>query len=261
MRHGVGLGQAFRTLTVFPAPGKDAAKVSSQLFFYPFVGLAVGTIGSLILHCCTRFIAVDAVSSLVLGVLWTCWMAFATRGFHLDGLGDTADGFGGGWTRERRLEIMKDSRTGSFGVIAICLCLLLKSVCAAGAVRNGRLPMLMWSAIVARMCVVLMCSCCSYAKESGLSYDLVKGAGFSHSCVALIQTAGYGAALYFLLPLIPEYRTDVAGLVVMMASALLCTVVLGLVSKRKIGGITGDVLGACCEISESAALLAVVLHV
>ena len=56
-------------------------------------------------------------------------MAFATRGFHLDGLGDTADGFGGGWTKEKRLQIMKDSRSGSFGVIAICLCLVLKGLC------------------------------------------------------------------------------------------------------------------------------------
>ena len=261
MRHGLGLGQAFHTLTVFPVPGKDAAKVSSQLFFYPFVGLAVGTIGSLVLYCCTELFEVSVITSLVLGVLWTCWMAFATRGFHLDGLGDTADGFGGGWTRERRLEIMKDSRTGSFGVIVICLCLLLKSVCAAGVVYGGKLPMLLWSAVVARMCVVLMCSCCSYAKESGLSYDLVKGAGFPHSAVALLQSAAYGAALYFLIPCITGCETNPVALAVTAASALLCTLVLGLVSKRKIGGITGDVLGACCEISEAVALLTAVLSV
>ena len=261
MRHGLGLGQAFHTLTVFPVPGKDAVKVSSQLFFYPFVGLAVGTIGSLILYGCAGIEAVDTIPSLVSGVLWACWMAFATRGFHLDGLGDTADGFGGGWTRERRLEIMKDSRTGSFGVIAICLCLLLKGVCAAGAIHEGRLSMLLWSAVVARMCVVLMCSCCSYAKESGLSYDVVKGAGVPHAAVALLQSAAYGVVLYFLSQSITGWGTGVVALAVTTASALVCTLVLGLVSKRRIGGITGDVLGACCEISETAALLAAVFIV
>jgi len=261
LKHGSGLGQAFRTMTVFPAPGKDAAKVSSQLFFYPFVGLVIGAIGSLILYCCKKLFTISTVSSLVLGVLWTCWMAFATRGFHLDGLGDTADGFGGGWTRERRLEIMKDSRTGSFGVIAICLCLVLKSACAANAVDNGKLSVLLWSAIVSRMCVVLMCSVCSYAKESGLSYDLVTGAGFAHPAVALLQSAAYGVALYLLSQRITGWGTSPVLLAVMTASALVCTLVLGLVSKRKIGGITGDVLGACCEISETAALLAAVFQV
>ena len=261
MKYGTGLTQAFRTLTVLPTPGKDARKVSSQLFFYPFVGLVVGAIGSLILYGCTKLFTISTISSLVLGVLWACWMAFATRGFHLDGLGDTADGFGGGWTRERRLEIMKDSRTGSFGVIAICLCLVLKSVCAASAVSSGKLSALLWSAIVSRMCVVLMCSACSYAKESGLSYDLVKGAGFAHSAIALLQSAAYGAALYFLLQGITGWVISPVTLVAMTASALVCTLVPALVSARKIGGITGDVLGACCEISEAAALLAAVFSV
>ena len=69
MKHGLGLSQAFRTMTIVPVPGKDAEKASSQLFFYPFVGSTVGFIGSLILWICYRFTNINAVSILVFGVL------------------------------------------------------------------------------------------------------------------------------------------------------------------------------------------------
>ncbi|MCR5442287.1 MAG: adenosylcobinamide-GDP ribazoletransferase [Sphaerochaetaceae bacterium] len=256
--HGIGLTQAFRTLTILPAPGKDARNASTQLFFYPFVGLIIGLFGGLIMWICCRFININSVTSLVLGTLWTCWMAFATRGFHLDGLGDTADGFGGGWTKEKRLQIMKDSRSGSFGVIAICLCLVLKSASASYVLLSSRLPVLVWSAVVSRLCVVLMCSSCSYAKESGLSYDLVSGAGFSHVLCAIVQSAAFGLALYYCSGLLEDFCITLTGLLVPACAAALSTLVLALVSKRKIGGITGDVLGACCEISETMALLSVV---
>lgn len=256
--HGIGLAQAFRTITIFPVPGKDAGKASSQLFFYPFVGLMIGLIGSLIMLICYRFTRINGISSLVFGILWACWMAFATRGFHLDGLGDTADGFGGGWTKEKRLQIMKDSRSGSFGVIAICLCLVLKSTAAAHAIFNGRLPILVWSVILSRLMVVCMCSFCSYAKESGLSYDLVSGAGMGHVLVALVQSAAFGACLFFCTSLLEGISFSVLLLVIPSCAAALSALVLALVSKNKIGGITGDVLGACCEVSETAALLCAV---
>lgn len=256
--HGTGLSQAFRTLTILPAPGKDAAKSSSQLFFYPFVGLVIGVFGGLIIWLCLRICSISTVSGIAIGILWTCWMAFSTRAFHLDGLGDTADGFGGGWTKERRLEIMKDSRSGSFGVVAICLCLLLKSACAASAVISGALPVLIWSAVAARFCVVCMCSFCSYAKNTGLSFDLVSGAGAGHAVVALLQTVAIGAGLLFLPIPSGAVRIGIMNVAVPFAAAVFAMAVLSLVSKRKIGGITGDVLGACCEICETTVLLAAV---
>ena len=256
--HGIGLAQAFRTITIFPAPGKDAKKASTQLFFYPFVGLIVGLIGSLMLWICCRFTNINAVSSLVFGILWACWMAFATRGFHLDGLGDTADGFGGGWTKERRLQIMKDSRSGSFGVIAICLCLVLKSASAAHAIYSGRLPVLVWSVVLSRLMVVCMCSFCSYAKESGLSYELVSGAGFVHVLCALIEAAAFGFGLFFCSGLIEGFSITMLLLLIPVCASAFSALMLALISGRKIGGITGDVLGACCEVSETVALLSVV---
>ena len=248
MKHGLGLSQAFRTMTIVPVPGKDAEKASSQLYFYPFVGLCLGALGTAFMYLLTMLAGNAIAVSLVLGALWTCYMAFITRAFHLDGLGDTADGFGGGWTREKRLQIMKDSRTGSFGVVAISLCLLLKMASAAAIIAENRLLMLLWATFVARVQVVLMCVFSSYAKESGLSYDLVSNAGASHVISAAVQTALVGLGLFCLFDVPPSL------LLATLASGTALMVILSLVSKRKIGGITGDVLGCCCDICETMSL-------
>ncbi len=248
MRCGLGLAQAFRTMTIIPVPGKDAKKASTQLHFYPLVGLTIGAIGVSLLYLCSNLVSISTGVCMVLGALWAAYMAFITRGFHLDGLADTADGFGGGWTRERRLEIMKDSRSGSFGVVAISLCLLLKAASAANLILRGRVLLLVWVTFLSRVQVVLMCSFSKYAKESGLSYDLVSGAGASHALSALVQTSLVGCALHVL------FEVPIYGLAMPLAASALSMAILALVSKRKIGGVTGDVLGCCCEICETMAL-------
>ena len=248
MKYGLGLSQAFRTMTIVPVPGKDAKSASSQLYFYPLVGLSIGALGTAIMYLLTKYVSLTIAVSLVFGVLWACYMAFITRAFHLDGLGDTADGFGGGWTRERRLEIMKDSRSGSFGVVAIALCLLLKMASATAIIAENRVLMLLWATFIARVQVVLMCTFSNYAKDSGLSYELVSKAGASHVISAMIQTALVGLGLYFL------FDVPLSFLLVPLASATAAMVILSLVSKSKIGGITGDVLGCCCEICETISL-------
>ncbi len=250
MRKGIGLAQAFRMMTIVPFPGPDPEKDSTQLYFYPIVGAFIGALGALLAYLGLRLCKSSAVTSICLGVMWTCYMAFITRGFHLDGLGDTMDGFGGGWTKERRLEIMKDSRSGSFAVIAICLCLLAKGALASKAFDEGNFLLLAWSCVLARMQVVLMCSCCRYAKESGLSYNLVSGAGVSHSLVAVLETSAAAAGLYLL-------GLSVPCIAVSTVVSTLSMIILAIISYRKIGGLTGDILGACCEISEVFSLVCV----
>jgi len=248
MRNGTGLGQAFRTITIIPFPGRDAKKQSTQLFFYPIVGLVIGAIGSALIYLCNADNQ-SILKSILLASVWTAYMAFITRCFHLDGLGDTADGFGGGWTREKRLEIMKDSRSGSFAVIAITLCLLIKTTAAAITINNNEQEMLMWSVVLSRTMVVLLCTTSRYAKESGLSYDLVSGAKAGHAITAILEACAIGAGLYFLM------GTAITGILVPAASALLVTIVISITSRKKIGGVTGDVLGACAELAEVCALL------
>lgn len=254
-RHGIGLAQAFRTMTILPAFGCDAESVASQLYFFPLVGIVVGLLGAalvlLLLVCISAGGTLGSVQSLVCGVLWTVWMAYATRAFHLDGLADTFDGFGGGWTVERRLEIMKDSRIGSFGVVAIVSCLALKASLAALAVYDGFLYGLVWSCAVARCMVVFACCFSKYAKPQGLSYELVSQARPRHFVASLVWVVALAFAFPSLygLGLRSALRTAVS-----FALAFAAALYLLHVSKRKIGGVTGDVLGACCELCEVASL-------
>jgi adenosylcobinamide-GDP ribazoletransferase len=248
MTGGLGFAQAFRTLTIIPVPGRDAGNASTQLYFYPFVGLFTGALGAGALYAVQKCMTVTGGMALVLGVMWACYMAFITRGFHLDGLGDMADGFGGGWTRERRLEIMKDSRSGSFAIVAIALCLLLKSASAGAAIQKTELLSLLWSVFIARVQVVLMCAVCSYAKDSGLSYELVSEAGVSHLLSAVLQAGLLGFGIWYMFGICK------CLLIIPAIVSTISMIVLAMVSRRRIGGVTGDVLGACCEICEVLAL-------
>ena len=133
----MGLLAALRFLTILPLPGGGAADertLGRATGWYPLAGLVVGAIlaGGWLLALRLWSASAAAAAGVI---LW----AIVTRGFHLDGLADTFDGIGGGATRERRLAIMKDSRVGVFGVLAVALCLLGKYAFLAelGAARSA----------------------------------------------------------------------------------------------------------------------------
>lgn len=251
-RFGMGVAQAFRTMTILPAFGNNAKRVSTQLYFFPLVGFVLGALGAAVVYILSLLCrASNAAQSFAMGVLWVVWMAYSTRAFHLDGLADTFDGFGGGWTKERRLEIMKDSRTGSFGVVAIVSCLLLKAAFSAILVQDWMLFGFIWVCTVSRSMVVFVCSSSKYAKPQGLSYDLVEQAGPRHFVVSLMWLVA-SAALCFAVGGLSF------GLAVRLIASLFLSFVVAMrilvVSRRKIGGVTGDVLGAACELCEVAAI-------
>lgn len=248
-----GFTQAFRSITIIPMRGKDAEDVTRQLYFFPLVGLLIGLPGVALIGLLLWKLK---VSSLICGMLWAIWMAFVTRGFHLDGLGDMADGFGGGWTKERRLEIMKDSRMGSFGVIAICLCLLVKFTCASVICSEGfegMWFMLLWTPVVSRTMVVLMCSVSEYAKNEGLSHDLVNNAKAKHSIVAFLIAVALGA-VYCIYDI-----QLLALLIASIAASAVSLIVLKMVCEKRIGGVTGDILGATCEICECICMFTIAI--
>mgnify|MGYP000576737090 CR=1 FL=1 len=90
--------------------------------YFPLAGLLVGLGGLALLWALAR-LGLPLLPAALLTVLFQVWV---TRGLHEDGLADVADGLGGGWTRERRLEIMKDSRMGAMGLVAVIGCLAVK---------------------------------------------------------------------------------------------------------------------------------------
>jgi adenosylcobinamide-GDP ribazoletransferase len=172
--------------------------------------------------------------------------ALLTGALHEDGLADVADGFGGGRDRQRKLEIMKDSRAGSYGVIALVLSLLMRWSALAALATSGTFTMiavLVGAHAASRAAIPAFMARVQPARPDGLS----AGVGRVDS-----QPALYAAIVGFLL-LLP------VGLGFALAAALLVVALsLGLerLAVRQIGGQTGDVLGTlqqCCEIAVLAA--------
>lgn len=231
---------AFRTLTVLPVPGKDTDSFSRSLGFFWAPGVVLGgwvylfsfperwTGGSL-----TVLMAVGALAS----------QSFLTGGLHLDGLGDVADAFGGGRDRERVLAILKDSHMGAFGVCTIVLALLFKAGCWYYCFEHSLWWVVCGSLVVSRGTMALALAALPNARPDGTA------GVFTHrpmrasaaSAAAFATVAGSGMWLY-----------GPAAFGLPTAATLIASGVLALWFLRRIGGITGDCLGAINETAEMA---------
>lgn len=241
-----GLVTAFRTLTILPVPGRDAERFSDSLYWFSLVGLLVGAAEALLAGVGMLLDWPELAAALALfgGIV-------LTRGLHTDGLADLADGFFGGRTREARLRIMKDPNVGSFGAIALVLVNLFKWIILLELSRREAFGMIVAGSLLARMTQVLLASNLPYARaEGGTATAFVDGADRSHLVVALVSAAA-------LLPLLPGCNLQQSMFLIL--ASLLSTLLIGGLSIRKIGGVTGDVLGACSELTETLVWLAAAL--
>jgi len=162
-----------------------------------------------------------------------------TRGLHLDGLADTADGLGGGRTPAERLAVMKDSRLGAFGGAALVLALLLKFSLLLALLELSRWPFLVLFPVLSRWGMVFLAFLSPYARpEGGLGQAMTQGAGPG---ILICATAG---ALAWALTL----GGWLGGM--LLAAAGLGAALMSVWFQKKLGGITGDVLGAANEILE-----------
>lgn len=182
---------------------------------------------------------------LVAAVLTVGLQAMLTGAMHEDGLADCADGFWGGWTAERRLAIMKDSRSGAYGVVALVLVLMLR-VTALAAVMAGP----WWLALVAlgamsRVPMAALQAGLRPARPGGLSDRTGRPPA---------RTVGLAAGIALVIGIV---GLGPAALAVALSMAAI-TAVWGLTARIKIGGQTGDVLGAGQQLAEVAGLLTLV---
>ncbi|HEV7439528.1 MAG TPA: adenosylcobinamide-GDP ribazoletransferase [Methylobacterium sp.] len=183
--------------------------------------------------------------------------ALVTGALHEDGLADLADGFGGGTTRERRLEIMRDSRIGSYGGIALVLSLSL---------RIGALATLLdrTGAVSAAVALVLAASLSRVAALAPMVLLAPARPGGASASVGRPSkgTVGIAAGIGLVLALLAlPFGLPLAGLVLMPVLALTASLTLSGIAHAKIGGQTGDVIGACQQVAEIAALLGLILAV
>jgi adenosylcobinamide-GDP ribazoletransferase len=223
---------AFGTLSIFPVPAPatvDRRVAGWGMTLAPVVGLLLAVVP-------TALLALDW-SPLVMAVLAIGTLAVLSRGLHLDGLADTADGLGSGRRAEVALAIMKKSDIGPFGVVTLVLTLMVQisaiaaladpwAVAAAVVVSRGVLPVLCLGGFPA-------------ARSDGLGATVAGAVQWWQAGIALVLTGAAAVALgapYAVLGLVP-------GLLL----ARHC--------RRRFGGVTGDVYGACVEVTFAAALL------
>jgi adenosylcobinamide-GDP ribazoletransferase len=230
-------------LPVGRAAAADTKAVASAAWALPVAGLVIGAIGALIYVLAHR-LGLPAWPAAALAVTATLAV---TGALHEDGLADTVDGFGGGASREQKLDIMRDSRTGAYGVCALVLSLALRIGTLASF---GDTYAVIWALIAshtaARAAMAVLMWLLPPARSDGLSYEAGSPPGENVAAAAAIA---FVVLLFCLNPL----RGAIATLVLIAAIALMAWL-----SMRQIGGQTGDVLGATEQVGEIAVLLVAV---
>ncbi len=241
---------AVHFLSVLPMPGSiqlfDKDETAPRLVvgseYFPLVGLLLAFLLWLLV-----LILTPLVPQLALAALLVVALVILTGGLHLDGLMDSCDGLFGGSTRERKLEIMRDSHVGSFGVLGGACILLLKFALFA-SLRVNALPLALLLVLPsARWSMVLAVRVFPSARPTGL------GAAF-HQAVTTEQLLLAGIIALAIVLLAGQF----IGLIV-WATVTIITLVLGFCITRIIGGLTGDNFGAIEEIAEVVALLVLVI--
>ncbi len=219
---------------------------------YPGVGLLVGLWGAAVLAAGS--LLWPAPVAVALSMAATVWL---TGGFHEDGLADTCDGLGGAVTRERALTIMKDSRLGSYGALGLVLVLGLKAAALHGLIGLDPASDLtqallagIWAHAASRAVPVLLLAWLPYAGDA----EHAKAKPMAQQ----VTRGGLWAALAWVggvTVLVGLLGVDAPALVAALAALLLAAAVCRRWYRQRLGGYTGDTLGAAQQFSELAALL------
>jgi adenosylcobinamide-GDP ribazoletransferase len=247
-----GLRLAVTLLTAVPLPGgsrrtdgpgaaaPDRRVVATAIYLAPLVGLVLGGAAAGVLIGCRA----GGIGPLLSAVLAIAVLATLTRALHLDGLADTADALGSRLPAAQALAVMKRSDIGPFGVVTLVLTLLVQVSALAQAEGAGRGPLaVVVAAVVARLAITVACRRgVRSARPAGLG-ALVAGTVHPAAAAALAIAAVGGAAVLG------------ASYAVAVAVGLACSVLLTALAVRRLGGVTGDVLGAAAELAMAACLM------
>lgn len=228
----------------------DAAKRS--LWFYPLVGLIIGVILALLLQLIAFSHTYNEGSVQVVAALILVAWVVLTGGLHLDGLADSADGWvGGQQNRQRTLDIMQDSHIGVMGMLAILLVMLTKFTALSALISSHSLLhsslILLAIPMLARMSMVVLLASLPYVRANGLGSKLKQGA----TTTLVLTSLAWVAILAFVL-LQKQW-------IVCFSFALACFGLSYLMLKQRLGGTTGDTLGAHLEIQEALLLASLIL--
>ena len=236
-RELIRLLAAVQFFTCLPVPrwvGHSEAQLRGAIHYLPVIGLLVGSTGA-----ATLLLGSLLWPPLVAVVASTVATILLTGALHEDGLADTMDGFGGGRTRDQTLAIMKDPRIGVFGALALVLALLLKVTCLQAVVPVRAAQLLVSGHAISRFGVVVLMACLPYTRERGDSRARPFAQDVSGASIAVA-----GLVAIAPLPLLGTPALGGAG------AAGVAGGVWGLYLLRRLGGYTGDGMGAAQQLME-----------
>ncbi|MBI4552601.1 MAG: adenosylcobinamide-GDP ribazoletransferase [Candidatus Latescibacteria bacterium] len=227
---------AIQFLTRLPMPRSLVAseeEISQAAAFFPLVGIVVGGGGALFYALLRPFLPATTCVLLVL-----IYSVLITNGFHEDGLADSLDGFGGGWTRQDMLTIMRDSRIGTFGTLGLVFLVLAKYNLLSMLERPQVWRWLIVAHTASRWTVLPLCLWLPYAREQGQGQLVARRIGWSAMAIATFTLI----AVLLLLPWSAAFVT--------LAMIAAVVVISGLYYRSRLSGITGDCLGATNQLTE-----------
>jgi len=233
---------AIQFFTRIPLPtgvAHDSVTLNQALRYFPLIGWLVGGVCGLTYYLAagTWPLSVAVVLSIIVGVL-------LTGALHEDGFADSCDGFGGGWDKAQVLAIMKDPRIGNYAALGLILLLLLKTVLLIQLAQESEellLIALLLAHSASRLLVLPLPWLLDYVRDTGDSKSRAMVAQrFSGSMLAY-------ASLFVLLPLL---LLQASPLWYALLYAALATALMGAYFKRRLGGYSGDCLGAAQQVSE-----------
>jgi adenosylcobinamide-GDP ribazoletransferase len=228
---------AVQYFTRLPVPawvGHDAAQLEGSIRYFPLVGLLIGVAGVGV-FVLAHWVLPQAIAV----VLTIAAVVLLTGALHEDGLADTFDGLGSMADRTRALQIMKDPRIGTFGALALALVLLLRFLCLDALAPTLLVVAFIAAQSLSRLCALLVMWRLDYARddESTRARPMVKGLNTRDIAVA---------AVFGLVPLV---ACGWRGLCALLATLLLTGLLRGWF-KARLGGYTGDSLGAVQQLNE-----------
>jgi adenosylcobinamide-GDP ribazoletransferase len=234
----ISLLTAFQFLTIFPAIIRrafTAGELGRAVGYFPLVGLALGGV----LYGMEVGLGLIFPAQVVAIFILAAWLLL-TRALHFDGFLDTCDGLFGGFTPERRLEIMRDSRVGAFGVAGGGLLLLAKY---AAIVSLPGLSGLLLAPVLGRWATSIAIFAYPYARDKGMGRDMKDNVHWSQ---VILATTIVVLAAWFFAGWTGLLAIAIAGIVLWLGAGFIL---------RRIPGLTGDNYGALCELTELAVLL------
>jgi adenosylcobinamide-GDP ribazoletransferase len=234
---------ALQFLSIIPVRLKNIKEddLSKSVMYFPLVGLLLG----FILAGVNKVLFILNFQPFLINIIFVILLIALTGGLHMDGLADTSDALLSGKNKEEMLKIMRDSHIGVMGVLGLVSIILLKIAFLSSISVSLKTVSLLLMCTLSRWSLVLTMFLFPYAREEGKAKVFIKGVNFRIFILSTIIAIACTLALW-----------KIKGVLIFIIIAISSYAITKFINS-KIGGVTGDVLGALCELNEITALLSI----